>query len=409
MRYVLGVDVGATRTAAAVSRHAEGSWDEPQPASLDGGRWVESVLHVSPEGVLAGGSARRLGLAEPERVATGFLRRIGDDVPFVLGDARYRAEVLTAALAGWVADRVAEAEDGEAVQVAVTHPPGWGAHRRALLHDALHEAGLPGALLLPSPVAAAQGHEPDVGAAIAVCRLGGEHVEATVLRRTPSGFELVAHTEAAEPAAGAHFDDLLLRHVLGRLDEPAVAEDVAALARLRAECTAAKERLSSVTDVTIPAPFAAAGGVHVSRAEFERLIRPAVAGTVALLRGVADAVPAERLAVAVLAGGSARVPLVTDLVQEALPCRVAVDADPGTALCRGAALAAQPHPVDPPHPPEPRGSSTALVASSPDLPALPDDDLGPPPRRPPVEITPLEPPRTRLGRPRRATTTKDGE
>ncbi|GAB3510035.1 Hsp70 family protein [Amycolatopsis cihanbeyliensis] len=389
MRYVLGIELGGTRSKAAVLRYDGESWGDPQAVPLDGTPWVESVLHVSREGtVLAGRAALQWAGAEPERVARGFLRRVGDETPFVLGTHCYPAEVLTAVLVGWIADRVAEAERDEATRVAVTHPAGWGAHRRGLLGEALHEAGLPGVLLLPSPVAVAENHLARHGAepgdALVVCRFGGEQVEATVLRRTPTGFEPLAHGEQVGPGAGTELDDLLTAHVLARLAREEPPPD-AAMAGLRAACTGAKEQLSVGTEADLPT-----AGVRVTRPEFDALARPALTEAVALARRTAGAVPAGELSAVLLAGGTARVPLVTELVESAFGRAPAAEADPASAAARGAALAtlaALSRTAGPVHPTD----QVALVPAG-----DPEPELEPPPPRPPVEITPLEPPRPRL-------------
>jgi len=141
MSYVLGIDLGVTRTKAAVSR-ADG---EPEAVPLDGAsRWVDTVLHLDRDAsVTAGQHARAMVEHDPDGVVSGFPAQVGDDVAVVLGAERYSGEVLTAAFAGWVTDRVAEAERAEPDRIVVTHPPGWGAHRRSVLHDALADAGMP--------------------------------------------------------------------------------------------------------------------------------------------------------------------------------------------------------------------------------------------------------------------------
>ena len=80
MSYVLGIDVGAARTSAAVAR--QGS-DDVEPVDLgDGGCGVASVLHLGADGGLeVGAAAERWADGEPERVVRGFPGRIGDDVP----------------------------------------------------------------------------------------------------------------------------------------------------------------------------------------------------------------------------------------------------------------------------------------------------------------------------------------
>jgi molecular chaperone DnaK (HSP70) len=399
MPYVLGIDLGHTHTSAAVCLRSGTHWGEAEVVVLDGGsRTVESVLYVAPDGgILVGDAARGRAHAEPERVATGFVGRVGDAVALVLGQDSYPAETVAAALAGWVVDRVADLHGGPAERIVLAHPPGWGGHRRAVLHAALEAAGLPGVLLLPNPVAAAeslQAREPqEPGAVLGVCRLGGDHAEAALVRRGQAGFDLVTHAEGADSFTGSRLDDVLAEHVLAAAGDATVP--AAALAKLRLACARAKEELSAVPEVTVP--LTAPGGpaeIRIGREVFDRLARPVLEAAVLTLRRLAEPVPEDELRGAVLVGGSARIPLATALAEELLGCRVFTDPDPESAICRGAALAARPRmAVEPaPTPIEAPGRSTALV---PDGEPAPEPGFGaePPPPRPPVEVTPLQPPR----------------
>lgn len=366
MRYVLGIDLGSTRIKAAVCRRAGEFWGEPQVVCS-----LESVLHVAPDAtVVAGPEARRRAAVEPERTARGFARRIGDDVPLMVGEELYRPESLVAVVAGWVADQVAEAEGDEAGRIALTHPASWGGYRRMLLNEALNEAGLPGALLLPNSIAAAESllvrERVEVGSLLAVCRLGGEQVDTALLRRGQATFELVAHDEQPAPA----LDDVLAEHLASRF-----GGDAAELRELSVET---KELLSASREVDVPE--------RVTATEFERLAEPWLRVALAPLRRY------EELSAVLLVGGTARIPLVARLAEEFVDCRVIVDHDPATAACRGAALAARP-------PAEAPRESTTLVPRVTGYPDLdPDEvyDAEPAPPRPPVVLTPLEPPRRRF-------------
>ena len=64
--------------------------------------------------LLFGEAAERRGLAQPERLVREFKRRIGDDVPIVVGDQRFAPEELYARMVAWVVDAVAEREGGRA-------------------------------------------------------------------------------------------------------------------------------------------------------------------------------------------------------------------------------------------------------------------------------------------------------
>jgi len=398
MPYVVGIDLGHTRTTAAVCRRAQGAWGDADIAGLgEGTRWADSVLHVARDGSAAFGSpARRLASAEPEGLATGLLARVGDDVPMLVQGMAYPAEMLAASMAGWVVDEVADAEGGPADRIVLTHPPGWGAHRRGVLHAALEEAGLHGVLLLPSPVAAAESRDPvEVGSVLAVCRLGGEHVESAVLRRGPAGFDLLASTGNTAPQVGARLDDLVLEHVLA-LAGVTMADLGPAIGLVRSACGYAKEQLSHTPEVIVPVGLpGTAIEVRFTRSEFEHLARPVLAAALAQLRQIASPIPEDRLASVVLVGGSARIPLVTDLAHEIFDCPILVDPDPGSAVCRGAALAARPRLPAPAPFAETAQEQSAELSLREQYDVEPDDGEfdEPPPPRPPIDIIPLEAPK----------------
>ncbi|MQA12051.1 MAG: Hsp70 family protein [Pseudonocardiaceae bacterium] len=417
MPYVLGVDLGHTRTTAAVCRRIDGFWRDPEVVPLEGdARWMESTLQVSLDGSVLVGQAAAYGSPASSRTVRGLLRRVGDPVPLVVGEHAYPAEVLAAAMVGWVADVVTSAHGGQPEQIVLNHPPCWGQHRKRALYEALEAAGLPGVLLLPTPVAAAENHlvaEPvEAGAVLAVCRLGGEHVESAILRRVAAGFELMDSATSAEPQAGALIDDLLVDHVQAKINGE--LPDPNGLAALRLGCAWAKEQLSVESAVRLAVPHA--GEVHLSRREFEHLARGVLEAATAQLRRIASRVPEDQLTAALLVGGSARIPLLAVLAEAALHrhgsgCRVLVDPDPGSALCRGAALVARRR-IAPDQEP---GYTTVLPQTAQPMDAIEnqpnevaEQEIGPPPPRPPVEITPLEPPR-RFASLRRGSRGDDGD
>jgi molecular chaperone DnaK len=366
MSYQLGIDLGTTYTAAAVCRSQDRGWAEPEVVTL-GTRSaiVPSVMFVAPEGsVVVGEAAERRALTDPGRVVREFKRRIGDPTPIVVAGQAWAPEELAARLARWVVDRVAEREGGPAERIAVTHPASWGSHKLDLLASALAGEGVTATFLAEPQAAAlhyAAAERVPTGAAIAVYDLGGGTFDAAVVRKgdpaiapTTAGFGLLGRPEGLERLGGVDFDDVVFEHVrtglpeaFDELDEtdPAV---LAAVARVRRECTEAKEALSSDTDVSIPVLMPAGrGSVRLHRSEFEAMIRPQVEETVAALRAavVSAGLSPEELTAVLLVGGSSRVPLVAQLVSEQLGRPVAVDTDPKNAIAKGAALAISPTPT----------------------------------------------------------------
>ena len=351
MTYALGIDLGTTFTAAASWRHGR-----VEVASL-GSRTaaVPSVVLVREDGtVLVGEAASRRGLTEPHRVAREFKRRFGDTIPILLGGSPHSAEALTAKLLRAVVDEVGQREGGPPERICLSHPANWGPYKRDLLARTVRLAGLDQPVTYTTEPEAAAGfyaHQQrvDPGGMVAVYDLGGGTFDAAVLRKTAAGFELIGQPEGIERLGGIDFDAAVFEHVrrvlgdaLDGLDEddPAV---VAAVARLREECTAAKEALSSDTDTTIPVLLPAGSTeVRLTRAELETMVRPALHSTVdALRRALQTAdVAADQLHSVVLVGGASRMPIVAQLIGAELGRPVAVDAHPKHAVAQGAALLA---------------------------------------------------------------------
>ncbi|BCB79773.1 molecular chaperone DnaK [Phytohabitans flavus] len=403
MPYVLGIDIGGTTTTAAVSRLGNAGWLAPEVVRLGvRSTTVPSVLHVSGDGALTVGEPVQL---DAGRVARGFVRRIGDDVPQIVGGEPCTPQALTAVLAMWVVERVLAHEGEPAEQVVISHPAAWGTYRRELLHRALWEIGLANVTLLPEPVVAAESHAARGwrGRTFGVYSLGGSDYEASVVRWAEGiGFRLLGSAGAIEPFGGADVDEALVGHVRSRLDRDlremftSGPQARIALFGLRRECRRVKEELTTATEADVV--LSTSRGhvrVPVTRAELDELVRPALELSVETLAQVIHSCGLRRreLDGVLLVGGAARMPLVAELLRAALPGPVGVAADPQTTAAEGGALAA----VQVVSPPSTRRQDPmwipeqrAIEASNhePPPPVQEGMDAGPPPR-PPVEITPL--------------------
>ncbi|MDQ3904424.1 MAG: Hsp70 family protein, partial [Actinomycetota bacterium] len=353
MSYWLGIDVGTTVTAAAVCRE-----DRPAEAVvLDGGSAViPSVLYLSDGGqVVVGAAAVRHSVTDPDRVVRGFIERVGDEVPMVIGGQTCTASQLVTRLIGWVVDQVASQHGGPAAGILVTHPIGWGEYKRDVLAAALASVKLPPVRLCPAPHAAAASYAATQavtpGHTLAVYDLGGTTFHATVLRATGSTeFTVLGRPHSLAQLGGANFDDAVFGHVLAAT--PALAEldvddpaTLAATATLRRQCTVATQALSADTEVTIPvtAPGITTS-VRLHRAEFDDMIRPQLAETIQALHRTLDSaqLAPSQLNTVLLVGGSSRIPLVAQLLSTEFNQPVTIDADPATTIARGAATLATP-------------------------------------------------------------------
>ncbi len=402
--YSLGIDLGTTFTAAAIARngHAEMVTLGAKSAA------VPSVVYLKSDGtILVGEAAVRRAATDPGRVGREFKRRIGDTTPILLGGSPYAAESLMAKLLRWTVDAVIEREGGAPAKVVVCHPANWGPYKLDLLMQAVRIAEVKVDHYLAEPEAAAiswaAAERVPIGTTLAVYDLGGGTFDAAVLRKRASDFELLGDPEGIERLGGVDFDQALFTHVSDLIGggviaglDPTDPTVLAALAHLRQEVVDAKEALSSDSDTTIAVFLPGVSTkVRVTRQELEAMARPPLADTVAALRRAlrSAGVSPEELGAVVLIGGSSRMPLVADMITDALHRPVAVDAHPKHAVALGAALAAagsMAGPVD-----------TAPPRPAPPLQLAPPIPVPPPPQDPVSGAATADPNPVPARRPRR--------
>ncbi|WP_322098096.1 Hsp70 family protein [Nakamurella alba] len=355
---LLAIDFGTSNTVAALAVDGQA----PRTVTFDTSPLLPSAVYVAPDGSVATGrEALRQARLDPSRFEPNPKRRI-DDGEVLLGDRIVPVVDLLAAVLRTVATEVRrQLGGGLPDEVRLTHPANWGAARQNTLITAARAAGL-GAnpVLLPEPVAAAAqftrlpGRTLPPGGAVAVYDLGGGTFDVAVVTRNGDGpgqgeFHVLA--EAGLPdLGGLDFDQAILDHVgrgasavdPGRWQQLLRPADASARRTARAlaeDVRAAKETLSryAQTEVALPDPFTDA---HLTRTEFEGLIRPDLVRSIDLLGDTlrTAGVTPDRLTGVFLVGGSSRVPLVAGLIQERLRLTpVALD-QPETTVALGALL-----------------------------------------------------------------------
>jgi YVTN family beta-propeller protein len=347
--YSLGVDLGTTFVAAAIARPS----GAVEMLTLSSGSVVApAVVYLREDGVLVtGDAARRRAITAPSRVGREFKRRLGDPTPVKLGSESYSATSLLGALLSDVLRQASELEGQAPSRVVLTHPANWGPFRRGLFEDVPYSAGLVADTETVTEPEAAAAHYAasrrlQDGQVVAVYDLGGGTFDATVLRGCPQGIEILGVPEGIERLGGIDFDESILAyvnyHLDGALDEIDLTDPTAALAvsRLRQDCVQAKESLSLDTEVTIPVflPWKHSE-IVLNRDTFESMVRGPIESTItALHRTVrsADLQPSDLSAI-LLVGGSSRIPLVAEMVEQELGCKTVVDAHPKYTVALGAA------------------------------------------------------------------------
>lgn len=347
--YFLGIDLGTTYTAAAVCRDGRA-----EVATLGlRAQMVPSVLLLREDGqFLYGEAAEHRATSEPHRVTREFKRRIGDPTPIIVDKTPFAADALMAKLLRWVVDTVSDAEGAPPAGIAISHPANWGEYKRDLFRQAIRVHGLEAAVMLTEPEAAAIHYASqkrvDTGSVVAVYDLGGGTFDAAVLKRTEHGWEILGRPEGIERLGGVDFDQAVFGHVVTATgiaadlddDDPALRT---AVHRLRRDCVASKEALSSdtATSISVLLPKLQSH-VRLTRTEFEDMIRPTLRDTlIALSHTLRSAdLTAEDVQAVLLVGGSSRIPVVAQLVTAELGRPVATDAHPKHSVALGAAIIA---------------------------------------------------------------------
>jgi molecular chaperone DnaK len=374
--YSLGIDVGTTYSAAAISR--DGAVEVCTLGTTS--QSIPSVVVLRDDGeILTGEAAERRAPGEPTRTAREFKRRLGDPVPIIIGTTPYGAEALMAFLIRDIVASVSEREGSSPDVVVLTHPANYSAYKRDLLAEAARLAGLDLARVrfVTEPQAAAVAYASqrrvEPGEIVAVYDFGGGTFDAAVVRKDEGhGFTLLGNPEGMERLGGIDVDQAVLAHVDyavgGMVTSTGTADPAArsAVVRLRDEVRRAKEALSADTDATIAVSLPGLQTeVRLTREELEGMIRPRVTQTVeALQRAVASTgLSMDDVSRVLLVGGSSRIPLVGLLVRELTGRPVAVDAHPKLAIAAGASIIGA-------------DSLTPEIATAVDVGGAPPADLG---------------------------------
>ncbi|MEV4514801.1 Hsp70 family protein [Dactylosporangium sp. NPDC049525] len=400
---VLGIDFGTSNTVAMIRTPDS----RMRPLLFDGSPLLPSALYFNTDGkVLVGRDAERNARLDPARFEPNPKRRIDDGEVFI-GDHSMPVPRLFAHVLSLVNTEARRQLGAAPDEVRLTHPARWGERRRSLLVEATRISGLGTPRLIAEPVGAASyftavlGSAVPVGRSLAIYDLGGGTFDATVVRRTQSGFEVLAEDGLAD-VGGLDFDHAIVEH-LGKVYSQSHADKWTSIANpadanarrqrrlLYEDVRGAKEMLSRTasTDIHLPSLEVDA---HLTREELEGLVKPYLERTVSCLRRAIESArlqPKDLVGI-FLVGGSSRIPLAAHLIHTELGVAPTTLEQPETvvvegALCIGAPSApvrasGMPRTVTPPPPQQQQQRPVSAVPVSPAM-----NRPGPVQQQPPMQ------------------------
>ena len=366
---IIGIDLGTTNSLVAYM-------ENDHPAVIpgeDGSNLVPSVVALDErDQIMVGNPARKYLIETPERAVYSVKRLMGRGVediqgelklfPFRLADDLAPGEVLRIKLGNTTytppeisafilrqLKRNAERYFGAPVTKAViTVPAYFNDAQRQATKDAGRIAGLEVLRLVNEPTAAslAYGLDKKDTATIAVYDLGGGTFDISILKLHEGIFEVIA-TNGDTHLGGDDIDNLLitiaLNDILGDLGID-VRHNGEAVQSIRKDIIEAKIALSSQKEAALD--FELPDGTRyqrtITRAQFERLIKPIADRTLAPVRqAMRDAgFEAQQIEEVVLVGGSTRIPLIRRLVEEQFQRIPHSELNPDEVVALGAAVQA---------------------------------------------------------------------
>ena len=363
---VIGIDLGTTNSLAAFM-------DLTGPVVIpgeDGERLVPSVVHRSPTGeIQVGNPARRMLIDDPSRTVYSVKRLMGRGVADVaderklfpfriapdsdavirldLGERTFTPPQISAFILLQL-KKNAEAYLHQAVtQAVITVPAYFNDAQRQATKDAGRIAGLEVLRLVNEPTAAslAYGLDKRKNGTVAVYDLGGGTFDISILKLHDGIFEVLA-TNGDTHLGGDDIDNRLLRIALEDVasewgEDPSLNGSL--VQTLRRAVIDAKERLSFAARATIDLDWKGRKYQReITREQFETLIKDIVDRTLGPCRNcIQDAgVTPEQIDEVVLVGGSTRIPLVRQAVENLFRARPHTDLNPDEVVALGAAVQA---------------------------------------------------------------------
>jgi molecular chaperone DnaK len=349
----VGIDLGTTFSVVA---HLDERGQPVTLANAEGDRITPSVVLFDGQDVVVGKEAMKAMVTESDHVAECAKRDMGHRVFHkVLEGKRYPPEVIQA----WILNKLrvdSSQQIGQFSNVVITVPAYFDEVRRKATQDAGYMAGFSVLDIINEPTAAAvafgfqQGFLDKQGSTaeprrILVYDLGGGTFDVTVMEIRGSEFIALA-TDGDVRLGGYDWDQRLLdiaaqNFVREHGRDP--REDINTVGKLWRECEDAKRTLSARGKAPVVCEYAGfTSRMEISRQEFEEATQDLLDRTrfTAVQALKAAGLEWQDLDRVLLTGGSTRMPMVREMIQQVSGKAPDTSVGADEAVAHGAALRA---------------------------------------------------------------------
>jgi len=348
----VGIDLGTTYSVIA---QLDGEGRPRTIANMEGDLTTPSVIYFYENTAVVGKEAVKVAAFEPDSIAEFVKREIGrSEFSREIHGHKIPPEVLQALILRKLKEDALLQMSDVFRKVVITVPAFFNEPRRKATMDAGRLAGLTVLDIINEPTAAAiaygvQGGFINAAGAVegsevvVVYDLGGGTFDVSVMEITGNHYEALA-TAGDVYLGGVDWDNRLIDHLAAQFikqHQVDPREDAAAMNQLRREAKDAKHSLTSRDSVT--ARFSHQGQsmvAKISRSEFEQDTSDLVQRTIFTVNKTLKAAgkawgDVTRL---LLVGGSSRMPMIQEALEEASGLKVDRSLSPDEAVAHGAAL-----------------------------------------------------------------------
>lgn len=349
---IVGIDLGTTNSVVSYLT------DDKIPITLeiDSAKLLPSVVSLTDNGFIVGQTAKNMLVLEPTKTIASIKRKMGQDITFSIGSHNMRPEEISGLILKKIKQTVTEAfslNENDLLRAVVTVPAYFTEEQRNATKQAAELAGLKVERIINEPTAAALafGLSQMDEAVYAIYDFGGGTFDVSIIESNDGLIEVLAST-GNNNLGGDDLDNLLSDFIWSAflksnklsIDTPCSANEKARLIRI-AERT--KIQLSDTPSVSIQESFFAhIKGINyhletiINRADFENLILSKVNETIEHLeKAVKEAdISFDKLDGIILVGGSSRIPLIAQAIEEQLKVVPILIDLPDEAVAHGAAI-----------------------------------------------------------------------
>lgn len=321
--------------------------------NFDGEKVTPSVVGMDDVGnLLVGAPALARQILSPENTVLEIKRKMGSREKVRLGNTSFTPEEISAQILSYVRRFAGKYLEEDICRAVISVPAYFDEIQRQATVEAGRKAGFTVERILNEPTAAAMSYglsHLEEESHILVYDLGGGTFDVTLLEMFDGVLEVKA-SSGDNQLGGKDFDQKLIGLFLDRFKEKHgidLQKDIHAMARLKTEAVRCKIALSSEESVSVALPLIAekdgkplALEEEVTRELFEELIGELLERTHDPIDVVLDdaGISVQELDMVLLVGGSTRIPLVKQDIQEYLGLEPVQVVDPDYAVAEGAAI-----------------------------------------------------------------------